>query len=47
MIQIGGIFGFSVGIEYFDDEQFGFGINLDLGILRITWFRDVTFDDEE
>jgi hypothetical protein len=45
MLGISMIHGLSVGIEYFDDEQAGFGVNLDLGIFRFTWFRDLIEDD--
>jgi hypothetical protein len=40
------IHGFSVGLEYFDREEYGFGINCDLGIFRITWYKDLTDDGE-
>lgn len=33
--------GLSVGLEYVDSEDLGFIVNLDLGLLRITWYRDL------
>ncbi len=33
--------GLSVGMEYVDDEDLGFIVNMDLGILRITWYKDM------
>lgn len=33
--------GFSVGIEYYDDEDAGFLVNADLGLIRITWYKDL------
>lgn len=39
--------GFSVGLEYFDHEVLGFGINMDIGIFRATWYKDVETDDFE
>ena len=42
------IHGFSVGLEYFDRDEYGFGVNADLGILRVTWYKDIRpMDDEE
>lgn len=35
------IHGLSVGMEYVDDEDLGFILNCDLGILRITWYKDM------
>ena len=39
MLALSFIKGIAVGLEYFDDEDMGFGINMDLGIFRLTWFR--------
>lgn len=39
------ITGLSVGLEYFEHEVIGFGVNLDLGIFRVTWYRDIEPDD--
>lgn len=51
MIVFQVIHGLSVGLEYFDREVYGFGINLDLGFIRVTWYRDIRLtgegDDEE
>lgn len=41
MIAFQFIRGLSVGIEYLDDEDMGFIVNCDLGIIRITWYRDM------
>jgi hypothetical protein len=41
MIGFSLITGVAFGLEYFQDEEIGFGINLDLGIFRFTWFRDI------
>lgn len=41
MFTIQLITGLSVGFEYLDDEELGFIINIDLGILRITWYKDI------
>lgn len=39
--------GIACGLEYFEHEEFGFGVNLDLGILRCTWYRDIEMDQDE
>lgn len=41
IIQIAPIYGLSFGLEYDEREEIGFLINVDLGLLRITWFRDI------
>lgn len=46
MITMMLIRGLSFGLEYFDRDDYGFGINVDLGLLRVTWYRDVEFEDE-
>jgi hypothetical protein len=46
MISFNFIHGLSVGLEYSDTEDLGFIVNLDLGIFRLTWFRDLEIDDE-
>lgn len=45
LISIQLIHGLSVGLEYVDTEELGFIVNLDLGIVRFTWYRDLE-DDE-
>jgi hypothetical protein len=40
------IHGLSFGLEYFDRDDIGFGINIDAGILRLTWYKDIVIDDE-
>lgn len=47
MIDISFITGLSFGIEYFDSELVGFGINIDLGFLRCTWYRDAVDEEDE
>jgi hypothetical protein len=44
MFQLQWIYGLSVGLEYMDTEEVGFIVNLDLGILRVTWYRDLVDD---
>jgi hypothetical protein len=44
MFQLQLIKGLSVGLEYADTEEVGFIVNLDLGILRVTWYRDLVED---
>jgi hypothetical protein len=39
--------GVSIGLEYFDREDLGFGINADLGVLRVTWYKDVRIIEDE
>jgi hypothetical protein len=39
--------GVSCGLEYFDHSLFGFGVNLDLGIFRLTWYKDVGYSEDE
>jgi len=39
MLAFSFILGVAFGLEYFDSEDMGFGINLDLGIFRFTWFQ--------
>lgn len=41
MIVVNPIWGIGVGLEYLEDEDFGFIVILDLGILRITWYKDL------
>ena len=45
MLVISLIQGLAVGLEYFSDEEMGFGINLDLGIIRFTYYFDIETDD--
>lgn len=40
MLAISFIYGLSVGLEYFNTEEIGFGVNLDLGFIRFTYFMD-------
>lgn len=47
MVAFMPIKGLSFGLEYFDHAVFGFGVNLDLGILRCTWYKDVEMMDED
>jgi hypothetical protein len=47
MFQFSFIKGASLGLEYFDSQIFGFGLNLDLGILRVTWYKDVHIVEAE
>lgn len=44
MFQLKLIKGLSVGLEYVDTEKMGFIVNMDLGIFRITWYRDLIDD---
>ena len=46
MLVFAPIYGLSVGLEYVDTEDLGLIINLDLGFLRITWYKDVEEDEE-
>ena len=40
--------GLSLGLEYVEHEEMGFIVNLDFGIIRCTWYRDlIELDDEE
>ena len=39
--------GASVGLEYFDNETLGFGVNADIGLLRVTWYKDIELVDED
>jgi hypothetical protein len=41
MIVFGFVKGLCFGIEYDEHEDIGFVINLDLGIFRVTWYRDL------
>lgn len=41
MIQIQIIKGLSLGMEYVDHEEYGFVINIDLGVFRVTWYKDI------
>jgi hypothetical protein len=36
--------GLSVGLEYVEAEEIGFVVNVDLGIFRVTWYRDLIED---
>jgi hypothetical protein len=36
--------GLSVGLEYVEAEEMGFVVNMDLGTLRVTWYRDLIED---
>ena len=40
MIEVSPILGINLGIEYFEDEDFGRGIILDLLFVRFTFFGD-------
>lgn len=44
MIQFMWIKGLSVGLEYDENPEYGFVINCDLGLFRITWFKDAAPD---
>ena len=44
MLSIGPIYGIAFGLEYLDDEDLGFIINVDLGIIRFTWYKDFNAD---
>lgn len=39
--------GLAVGLEYVDDEDLGFIVNADLGVVRFTWYRDLNVEDSE
>lgn len=41
MIVIRLIKGVSVGLEYDDDEDIGFFVNVDLGVFRVTWYKNL------
>jgi hypothetical protein len=41
MILFQFIHGLAFGIEYVEDERMGFIGCLDLGVLRILWYKDV------
>ena len=42
------ITGLSIGLEYVERKELGFIVNLDLGIIRLTWYRDlVAVEDDE
>ena len=45
MIVINLIKGLSFGFEYVDHEEYGFIVNLDLGILRFQYFKDIEMDE--
>lgn len=47
MITAGRINGLCFGLEYSEDEELGFIVNLDLGVFRILWFKDVELEDED
>jgi len=45
MFQFSFIKGISLGIEYDDHPDLGFAINCDLGIFRVTFFKDIVLED--
>ena len=47
MITFSWIQGLVFGLEYADDEEIGFMICLDLGVIRLVWYKDLTEEDWE
>lgn len=47
ILQLAPIKGFSVGLEFDEREDFGFLVNCDLGLIRITWFKDLAPEEGE
>jgi len=47
MLAISFIYGLSLGLEYFNSELSGFGINLDLGFIRFTYYTDYDGSEDE
>ena len=47
MFIIQWIHGLSLGIEYVEHETYGFIVNIDVGIVRVTWYRDIEELEED
>jgi len=41
LITFGWIQGLCFGLEYTEDDDLGFILCLDLGVLRVVWYKDV------
>lgn len=47
MITFGWIQGLCFGLEYTEDEDLGFILCLDLGLIRVVWYKDMEYDNAE
>lgn len=41
MFSLSWIAGFVVGLNYFEDEELGFVVNLCIGFICISWYKDL------
>jgi hypothetical protein len=46
MLTFGWIQGLCFGLEYTEDEELGFILCLDLGLIRMVWYKDMEYDNE-
>lgn len=47
MLTFGWIQGLCFGLEYTEDEDLGFILCLDLGLIRMVWYKDMEYSEDE